>query len=68
MYVTCLFVFVFNPSIEVVTFHLHGWCILRVPDQNGISQAYYFVEIYHSGPDPFILGVFFVAGIHRSRT
>ena len=24
----------------------------RVPDQNGISQACYIVEIYHSGPEP----------------
>ena len=31
----------FNPTIEVVTFRLRGWCML---------------------------GVFFVAGIHPSRT
>ena len=24
----------------------------RVPDQNGVSQAWYIVEIYHSGPKP----------------
>ena len=28
--------------------------ILRVPDQNGISQACFIVEIYHSGPEPSI--------------
>ena len=28
--------------------------ISRVPDQNGISQACYLVEIYHSGPRPSI--------------
>ena len=32
-------------------------CTSRVPGQNGISQACYIVEIYHSGPEPstFIL-------------
>ena len=30
-------------------------CISRVPHQNGISQACYIVEIYHSGPEPLIL-------------
>ena len=29
--------------------------LLRVPDQNGISQACYIVEIHHSGPEPSIL-------------
>ena len=24
----------------------------RVPNQNGVSQACYMVEIYHSGPEP----------------
>ena len=33
----------------VVCAHVH---VSRVPDQNGISQACYIVEIYHSGPDP----------------
>ena len=28
--------------------------ISRVPDQNGISQACFIVEIYHSGPEPSI--------------
>ena len=28
------------------------WVKSRVPDQNGISQALYIVEIYHSGPEP----------------
>ena len=28
--------------------------IMRVSDQNGISQACYIVEIYHSGPEPSI--------------
>ena len=28
--------------------------MLRVPDQNGISQACRIVEIYHSGPEPSI--------------
>ena len=26
-----------------------------VPDQNGITQACYLIEIYHSGPDPSII-------------
>ena len=30
------------------------WMTLRVPDQNGISQVCYIVEIYHSGPEPSI--------------
>ena len=29
-------------------------CISRVPDQSGISQACYIVEIYHSGLEPSI--------------
>ena len=29
-------------------------CISRVPDQNGIFQACYMVEIYHSGLEPSI--------------
>ena len=29
-------------------------CISRVPDQNGVSQAGYIVEIYHSGRKPSI--------------
>ena len=29
--------------------------ILRVPDQNGVSQAWYIVEIHHSGWEPWIL-------------
>ena len=29
-------------------------CIWRVPEQNGISQAFYVVEIYHSGVEPSI--------------
>ena len=28
--------------------------ILRVPDQNSMSQACYIVKIYHSGPEPSI--------------
>ena len=35
-----------------------GWdtvCISRVPDQNGVSQAWYLVEIHHSGWKPSIL-------------
>ena len=27
-------------------------CISRVPDQNGVSQAWYVVEIHHSGQEP----------------
>ena len=27
-------------------------CISRVPDQNGISQLYNMLEIYHSGLEP----------------
>ena len=29
-------------------------CISRVPDQNGVSQARYIVEIHHSGRKPLI--------------
>ena len=29
--------------------------ILRIPDQNGISQLYNMLEIHHSGPEPSIL-------------
>ena len=32
-----------------------GLSISRVPDQNGISQACYIVEIYHSGLELSIL-------------
>ena len=28
------------------------WKILRVPNQNGVSQAWYILEIYHSGWKP----------------
>ena len=28
--------------------------IPRVPDQNGVSQGCYIVEIYHSGAEPLI--------------
>ena len=28
--------------------------ISRVPDQNGVSQAWYIVEIHHSGREPSI--------------
>ena len=31
-------------------------CISRIPDQNGISQVCYIVDIYHSGPEPLICG------------
>ena len=30
--------------------------ITRVPDQNGVSQAWYIVEIHHSGREPSISG------------
>ena len=29
-------------------------CIQRVPDQNGVSQECYILEIYHSGLEPSI--------------
>ena len=29
--------------------------ISRVPDQDGVSQAWYIVEIHHSGWEPSIL-------------
>ena len=32
--------------------------ISRVPDQNGVSQACYTVEIYHSAPEPSMLTVY----------
>ena len=28
-------------------------CISRVPDRNGVSQAWYIAEIHHSGQNPF---------------
>ena len=28
--------------------------ISRIPDQNGISQACYIIEVYHSGREPLI--------------
>ena len=31
--------------------HVIGY-LSRVPDQNGISEAFYVVEIYHSSPEP----------------
>ena len=31
-----------------------GFFISRVPDQNGVSQAWYIVEIYRSGRKPLI--------------
>ena len=30
-------------------------CILRVPDQNGVSRLYNMLEIYQSGREPLIL-------------
>ena len=34
--------------------HVCGTCILKVPVQNGISEAFYVVEIYQSGLEPLI--------------
>ena len=34
--------------------HADAEIMLRVPDQNGISQACYIVEIYRSGPEPLM--------------
>ena len=31
------------------------YCISRVPDRNGVSQAWYIVEMHHSGWKPWIL-------------
>ena len=39
-------------SVKVAQPRLHN---LRVPDQNGISQLYNMLEIYHSGLEPSIL-------------
>ena len=40
--------------IEETVTAVSSGCILRVPDQNGISQVRYVeLEIYHSGPEPF---------------
>ena len=35
-------------------FFICSMLISRVPDQNGVSQARYIVEIYHSGWEPLI--------------
>ena len=36
--------------------NLHDWvCFSRVPAQNGVSQAWYIVEIHHSGGKPSVL-------------
>ena len=32
--------------------HHHNSAIARVPEQNGISEACYIVEIHHSGTEP----------------
>ena len=34
---------------------LHVCVISRAPDQNGVSQAWYIVEVHHSGREPSIL-------------
>ena len=36
------------------SFLIHMSSISRVPDQNGVSQAWYIVEIHHSGRKPSI--------------
>ena len=41
--------------------------ILRVPDQNGISQLYNMLEICHSGPEPLIC-YFFIIKHRREMT
>ena len=39
-------------------------CIWRVPDQKGVSQAWYIVEIHHSGREPSILYVYIYVSIY----
>ena len=49
-----------------IEFHTKLQSILRVPDQNGMSHLYNMLEIYHSGPEPFIFSckMFFFTLLH----
>ena len=51
------FVFVFLPNIQGKEYYLVVF-ISRVPDQNGISQLYNMLEMYHSGPEPSVWNMF----------
>ena len=49
-------------SVVIFCMSLHTVVLIsRVPNQNGVSQAWYIVEIHHSGREPsdFVLFVFF---------
>ena len=46
-------------------------CLSRVPDQNGVPQAWYIVELHHSGREPSLCkgddGRFLVSMAHMGR-
>ena len=46
-----------------------GACISRVPDQNGVSQAWYIVEIRHSGRKPsiYMKNFFFMFATNKKK-
>ena len=44
----------FNTSFDSVDLYFKVINISRVPDQNGVSEAWYIVEIHHSGREPSI--------------
>ena len=58
-----VYVAVSYPTIEVVTFRLHGWCML------GVFLLLAFTCLGHECQDLLVhAGCVFVAGIHLSRT
>ena len=48
-------IFVFQLCTDYIIFNDTN--MSRVPDQSGVSQACYIVEMYHSGPKPSMLSV-----------
>ena len=52
MVVVVVVVLVVVVVVVLVVLVVVGGLISRVPDQNGVSQACYTVEIHHSGPEP----------------
>ena len=44
---------------KLTSLDLTDQLILRVPNQNGVSQALYMVEMYHSGQKPLFLTILY---------
>ena len=65
----CLFAYLFLTLIwiEFTRDWIHSWLNKwRVPDQNGVSQAWHIVETHHSGREPSKWSVQILALDHRS--